>query len=260
MIDTHCHLDHHAFDSDREAVLQRSRAAGIHEWVIPAITLASFANMLRLHSTTIHIAWGLHPLFCAQHPANALDQVQAWLSHHRPVAMGEIGLDGFAPRDSQERQTELFAAQLAMAQSLRLPLLLHVRKCHEEVLGMLRKNRFAWGGVVHAFSGSAQQAERYLQMGFCLGIGGVVTRTTATRLRHLVSRLAAAAFVLESDAPDLPPAACNGQRNEPAFMVHTVDAIAALQQRPPEEIIHDCTRNARRILSLTASHPPSGEP
>jgi TatD DNase family protein len=250
MIDTHCHLDHPSFDGDRAAVLQRSRAAGINGWVIPAIVLPGFANMLRLQSATIHVAWGLHPLFCAQHPADALEQLQAWLSCHRPVALGEIGLDGFAPRASQERQTELFAAQLAMAHAMRLPLLLHVRKCHEEVLAMLRKSRFAWGGIVHAFSGSGQQAERYVQMGFCLGIGGVVTRPAATRLRSIVKQMAEESLVLESDAPDLPPAHCNGQRNEPAFIVHTVAAIAELQQRSPEAIARSSSNNGRRILSL----------
>ncbi|WP_130472039.1 TatD family hydrolase [Candidatus Magnetaquicoccus inordinatus] len=260
MIDTHCHLDHPSFAADRALVLQRSIDAGIRQWIIPAIVLRHFSAMQALQTAHIHLAWGLHPLFYAEHPEDALNQLAEWLSHTPPLAIGEIGLDGFAPPASQDQQMHLFCGQLAMAQSLRLPVLLHVRKCHEEVLGVLKKSAFAYGGVVHAYSGSWQQAERYLERGFCLGIGGVVTRPQATRLREIVSRVADHALVLESDAPDLPPVACSGQRNEPAFIRHTVATLAQLRNCSADSIAESTTANARRILSLHPSnHMPPQE-
>ncbi|MBF0185117.1 MAG: TatD family hydrolase [Magnetococcales bacterium] len=250
MIDTHCHLDHEAFATDREAVLQRSQSVGVNEWVIPAITLPRFAAMQALASPHVHLAFGLHPLYYADHPDDALNQLAHWLNHSRPLAIGEIGLDGMAPRASQQQQMYWFSGQLAMAHALALPVLLHVRKCHEEVLACLQNSRFSGGGIVHAFSGSLQQAQRYRQLGFCLGIGGVVTRPQARRLHAVVQSVADDALVLESDAPDLPPSACVGQRNEPAFISWVVQALAELRQTTESHIATMTTNNARKVLRL----------
>lgn len=250
MIDTHCHLDLPVFDVDREAVMQRSRQAGVVEWVVPAIRLARFADVVALRSPVVHIALGLHPLFVADHPDNALAQLAAWLAESHPIALGEIGLDAAAPVATHPLQQSLFAAQVDLARQARLPLLLHVRKTHEPVLALLQRTAFPYGGIVHAFNGTVQQAARYLGMGFRLGVGGVVTHERAVRIRQMVSQLPDAALVLESDAPDLPPIGYLGRRNEPGYLPLVVQALAGLRQVSPAHIVETTSYNARTVLGL----------
>lgn len=250
MIDTHCHLDLPVFDADREAVMRRSRQAGVVQWVVPAIRLARFAHVVALRAPAVHIALGLHPLFVADHPDHAVDALAEWLAKSQPVAVGEIGLDGAAPVATHPLQQSLFAAQVELARQARLPILLHVRKTHEPVLALLQHTAFPYGGIVHAFNGTLQQAGRYLDMGFRLGVGGVVTHDRAVRIRQMVSQLPDGALVLESDAPDLPPIGHGGQRNEPGYLPLVVQALAALRQVSPAHVMETTSHNARTVLGL----------
>ncbi|MBF0160765.1 MAG: TatD family hydrolase [Magnetococcales bacterium] len=250
MIDTHCHLDQPVFATDREAVLARSRQAGVREWVVPAIRLEDFPNLVALRAPSLHIALGLHPLFTPSHPADGVARLAQWVERCRPIAMGEIGLDALASHATQPLQQALFDAQLDLARQMRLPLLLHVRKAHDAVLARLRQTAFPYGGIVHAFSGSLQQAHSYIRMGFCLGMGGVVTHAQAVRVRHVAGAVPASSLVLESDAPDLPPSGHRGERNEPCHLPLVVQALSALRQSSPAEIQSITSHNARLVLGL----------
>ncbi|MEO5353974.1 MAG: TatD family hydrolase [Magnetococcus sp. XQGC-1] len=250
MIDTHCHLDLPVFDADRGEVLARSRQAGVVQWVVPAISLANFSALVALRSPAICIALGLHPLFVAEHPLDAVAQLAHWVAEVKPTAIGEIGLDGAAPATTHARQQWLFAAQVDLAQQVGLPLLLHVRRCHEPVLDLLTRSGFAFGGIVHAFNGSLQQGQRYVSLGFRLGMGGVVTRPQAVRIRQVAAQLPDTALVLESDAPDLPPAGHQGERNEPCHLPLVAQSLAVLRGVSPEEIMETTSRNARTVLGL----------
>ncbi|MEO5364116.1 MAG: TatD family hydrolase [Magnetococcus sp. DMHC-8] len=251
MIDTHCHLDLPVFADDRDEVLARSRQAGVVQWVVPAIRLTRFADVVAMRRPGVHVALGLHPLFGADHPPDAVVRLARWVERDRPIALGEIGLDGTAPAATHADQHRLFAAQLALACQAGLPVLLHVRKAHEPVLACLRRTGFPHGGIVHAFNGTLQQAHHYLGLGFCLGMGGVVTRAQAVRIRQVAGRLPDEALVLESDAPDLPPAGHAGARNEPATCLPlVVQALAGLRQVAGTHIIAITSRNARRVLGL----------
>ncbi|MBF0400494.1 MAG: TatD family hydrolase [Magnetococcales bacterium] len=248
MIDTHCHLDLAVFDEDRAAVMERSRQAGVVQWVVPALSLAHFPALVALRTPELHVALGLHPLFIHDHPDDGIGQLAQWVARIQPVALGEIGLDATAP--NQERQQKLFAAQLDLAREARLPVLLHVRKCHEPVLALLQRTAFSCGGIVHAFNGSVQQAHRYLAMGFRLGMGGVVTHEAAVRIRQMAREVPEEALVLESDAPDLPPVGHRGERNEPCHLPLVVQALAALRQVSQARIVETTTHNARATLGL----------
>ncbi|MEO5339340.1 MAG: TatD family hydrolase [Magnetococcus sp. MYC-9] len=250
MIDTHCHLDQAVFDADRAEVLARSRQAGVVQWVVPAIRLADFPAVVALRSPQIHIALGLHPLFPVLQTETTLTRLAEWVAESRPTAIGEIGLDATAPSACHEVQRWLFEAQLELARQVRLPVLLHVRKAHDPVINSLRRLAFSCGGIVHAFNGTLQQAHRYLNLGFRLGMGGVVSREGALRIRQVASQLPDEALVLESDAPDLPPAGHLGERNEPCYLPVVVQALAGLRRCSPEHIRTTTTRNARLTLGL----------
>ncbi|MBF0417328.1 MAG: TatD family hydrolase [Magnetococcales bacterium] len=249
MIDTHCHLDFPVFDGDREAVWARARDVGVRGLVIPGVRLDSFGRILALRGEGCRIAFGLHPVFWGEHPEDALAQLEGWVRWHAPVAVGEIGLDYMVSSESFEVQARLFEGQLRLAKAFHLPVLLHVRRAHEPVLALLRQVKFPCGGIVHAFSGSLEQARAYIRLGFCVGIGGVVTRGQATRVRQVAARVDAASLVLESDAPDLPPLGRIGERNEPACLGEVVATLAALRGVEVADLILATTRNARRVLN-----------
>ncbi|MBF0461169.1 MAG: TatD family hydrolase [Magnetococcales bacterium] len=248
MIDTHCHLDHPVFDADRAAVLARSRQAGVVQWVVPAIRLDNFTAVVALRSPALQIALGLHPLFMADHPDGAVAQLAHWVEQVQPLAIGEIGLDAMAPVATHPAQRLLFAAQVDLARQVHLPILLHVRKTHDAILAVLRQMAFPYGGIVHAFNGTVQQAQGYLGLGFRLGMGGVVTRERAVRIRQVASVVPEEALVLESDAPDLPPTGHHGERNEPCHLPLVVHALAELRQVAPEHIRAITRANTRMVL------------
>lgn len=248
MIDTHCHLDRPVFDCDREAVLARSRQAGITQWVVPGICLVDFPAVVALRHSTLHIALGLHPLFV--HPTDALLKLASWVERIKPIAIGEIGLDFLAPAHTHPTQKMLFEAQLLMAQQLRRPVLLHVRKAHDLVLVLLRRHAFSFGGIIHAFNGSLQQAYQYIDLGFRLGFGGVLTQDRALRIRRMAALLPEESLVLETDAPDMPPAGHHGERNEPSYLALVAHTMARLRHVPVAHIMTVTRRNAQILLGL----------
>ncbi|MBF0191181.1 MAG: TatD family hydrolase [Magnetococcales bacterium] len=250
MIDTHCHLDFPHFDADRAAVWQRAQAVGVVGGVVPGVCLRDFGRVVALRGPGMWIALGLHPGFLADHPPDALAQLESWLRRDRPVAVGEIGLDHLLSPETHARQLSLLEDQLRLAADFRLPVVLHVRRAHDMMVSVLRRISFRQGGIVHAFGGSLQQAEAYVKLGFCLGIGGVVTYERSRRIRQVAAALPEEALVVETDAPDLTPAAHHGERNEPAFLPEVVAVLAALRQTDPERIRMVTARNARRVLGL----------
>lgn len=251
LIDTHCHLDCEEFDPDRDQVLAAARAAGLVGIVIPAIHAAAWPRLLSLCATAadLHPALGLHPVYLAQHRPEHIAALELALAEMRPVAVGEIGLDLYQRDLDPVRQLALFEAQLAVARDAGLPVLLHVRKAHDQVLATLRRIRVP-GGIAHAFNGSLQQARQYLDLGFKLGFGGMLTFERSLRLRPLARALPIEAIVLETDAPDLTVAAHQGSRNSPAYLPDVLAALAQVREADPAELAAQTTRNAREVLGL----------
>jgi len=252
-LDTHCHLDAPEFDADRAAVIQRARDAGVGLIVVPAVTPSTFAPA-RLAAKQCQGAYalGIHPLYVRAMPAQqALAELaQALdLARHDPrlVALGEIGLDFFVPalQDEASRalQEDIYAAQLDLAVAHGLPVILHVRRSADGLLKHLRRLRDAGrpvaGGIAHAFNGSPQQAQAFIDLGFKLGFGGAMTFERALQIRRLAADLPDEAIVLETDAPDIPPhwlyqtaeARAQGarSRNEPAELPRIAQTLAELR-------------------------------
>ena len=254
LIDTHCHLDVAEFDADRAAVAERAWRAGVSALVVPAIHAAGWPGLLALCAGSsgaprLHPALGLHPVYLEQHQASDLVALERAVAEHRPVAVGEIGLDFYVSDLDPERQQRLFEAQFAIARDAGLPVLLHVRKAHDQVLATLKRLRLR-GGIAHAFNGSLQQAQTYADLGFRLGFGGMLSFQRSTRLRRLAAQLPLESMVLETDAPDMTVAAHQGERNSPEYLPDVLAALAEVRGADPAEIAAQTTANARQVLSL----------
>lgn len=256
LIDTHCHLDFPAFDGWRDAAIARARAFGVTAIVVPGVSAEHWARVLRLcqHGDGVQLypALGLHPCFMAQHRPEHLQSLQHAVEaqHERLVAIGEIGLDFQIDAADRQAQIELLSAQLKIAKNADLPVLLHVRKAHDQVLSLLRRLALPRGGIVHAFSGSEQQARQYAQLGFRLGFGGAISYARATRLRRLAAELPLEWLVLETDAPDMPLSGWRDEPNRPQRVAEVANIIADLRGISAQEVGQTTSATARRLLAL----------
>ena len=251
MIDSHCHLDAPEFDADRSAVLARARAVGISAFVVPAVTQAGWRKLANLacDQADIHPAYGLHPMFQTEHLPAHLQALEDWLDQHPAVAVGEAGLDGYVADLDPEVQRLYFEGQLRIARERKLPVILHARRAHEEVLHAVRRHS-PLRGVIHSFAGSVEQARQFIRAGFLLGFGGPITYPRASRLRALVRELPIDALLIETDAPDQPLHGHQGERNEPARLVGVLEALAELRGEDRQWLAEHTAGNARALFGL----------
>lgn len=251
IVDTHCHLDVIDFDADRSQILQRCRHNGINKIVIPAIQSKTWPNILELCDTEVGLypAFGLHPVFLKQHYPNDIKKLENLLERVRPVAVGEIGLDFYIKDLDQQQQIELFEKQLFIAKKYELPVILHVRKAHDQVLQLLKKIKVK-GGFCHAFNGSMQQAEKYIELGFKLGFGGTLTYKNSTKIHQLAKSLPLESIVLETDAPDMVVESHRGERNSPEYIVDALFVLATIKNESVEFIAKQTTQNANNVMNF----------
>ena len=260
-IDTHCHLYDEAFDGDRDEALQRALDAGVTTLLLPAIDSQSHERQNSLASQyphCFHQMMGLHPTSVNENYEQELALVHDQLfnssnSHNSPlkyIAVGEIGMDLYWDHTFEAQQREVLNTQLLWAVDLDLPVCLHIRKAHNEVFNLLRDlNRPSWRGVMHCFGGSVQEAQRALDMGFHLGIGGVVTFKNAT-MADVVRVAPLDRLLLETDAPYLTPVPHRGQRNEPSYIPLIAQRIADLKGLPLEQVADVTTASAKALFQL----------
>ena len=249
LIDTHCHLDVTEFDADRQMVINHARDAGVAKFVIPGIDVNSWQPIAALchEADYLYPAFGLHPVYLEQHTEHDLEILDQVLNKEFAVAVGEIGLDFYVTELDRSKQTHLFESQLELAQQHQLPVLIHARKSHDATLACLKKLPVP-GGICHAFNGSLQQAHQYLDLGFKLGFGGMLTYQRSTKLRQLAKQLPLDSIVLETDAPDMTVASHHGQRNSPEYLPECLQALATCRQEDIEEIARQTTHNAEAVL------------
>lgn len=262
-IDTHCHLDAAEFDADRDAVRAAARAAGVGHIVIPAVHRAHWREVIALaHRHGDSYALGIHPLYTPNAQEGDIAVLRELLVEVQDdphlVAVGEIGLDFFVPRLDAERQIWFYEQQIQLAREFGLPVILHVRKSSDRLLKTLRAKPVV-GGIAHAFNGSLQQAQTFIDLGFKLGFGGAVTYDRALKLRELAATLPLESIVMETDAPDIPPhwlyttaeARAAGQpqgRNSPAELPRIAQEVAQLRGISADALAQATSNNARAVL------------
>lgn len=249
LIDTHCHLDAREFDADRDAVALAAHDSGVSAIAIPSVSRRNFALVSETcrRYPSCFPAYGIHPLYLNETIPQDLDALRNLLAEEPPVAVGEIGLDFFVEGLDAGQQEYYFCEQLKIARDFDLPVILHVRRAVDAVLKQLRRIKVR-GGIAHAFNGSRQQADTFIELGFKLGFGGAMTYERALHLRELASTLPLEAIVLETDAPDIPPVWLNRGRNSPAALPRIATELAALRKISFPEIATATTRNATAAL------------
>lgn len=257
LIDTHCHLDFGHFGSDLPQVLERARQAGVSQLITIGIDIAGSAAAVTLAEShpQVFATVGIHPHNARRLSPEEIDGLLRLGRGEKVVAYGEIGLDFFRDRQPRSLQMICFSEQLGLARQLNLPVVVHDREAHQEVLQVLRAER-AWetgGTVLHCFSGDWAFARQCLDLGCRISIAGPVTFANAPQLQEVARRCPLDRIVLETDAPFLAPVPQRGKRNEPAFLVHTAEQVALLRGLPVSEVSRQTTRNAREFFGLPDS-------
>jgi TatD DNase family protein len=255
LFDTHCHIDVADFDADRGAVLERCRGLGVRQMVVPGYVAAQWPKLLAVCAAHpgLYPAPGLHPIYTAEHAPGQLRELERLLAEVPVVAIGEIGLDYYIENPDRQAQQRYLEAQIAIAKTAGLPLLLHIRKAHDQVTATLRRLKFPHGGIAHAFNGSLQQGMRLIGLGFKLGCCATITNPNSGRIRRLFRELPLDALVLETDAPDIPGFRHRGQRNSPEYLPEVLAALAELRGGPAESIAGLTTANARALFPRAAA-------
>ncbi len=249
-IDTHCHLDAAEFGTDQAELVSAAHAAGVSRIVVPSVERANFATVAKLCQghATCSPAFGIHPMYVERTTPEDLPVLREYLTLPQTVAVGEIGLDFFVEHYDRARQEFFFVEQLKLAKEFDLPVLLHLRRAQDIVLKYLRQHRVC-GGIAHAFNGSHQQAEEFIKLGFKLGFGGAMTYPRALRLRELAATLPLESIVLETDAPDIPPAFLeHGQPNRPEYLARIAATLAELRGLSIEQVAHATSQNTFAAL------------
>ena len=265
-IDTHAHLDAAEFEGQAIEVVARARRVGVAGGVIPAVERRHFETVQQLaHRCGWAYALGIHPLYVEQAQDEDLQALHAAVAQALTdplfVGIGEIGLDFFVPGLDRERQQRFYAAQLRIARAFDLPVILHVRKSQDALLAGLRRAGFGSGrpaGIAHAFNGSAQQAQGFIDLGFALGFGGAMTFERALNIRRLAADVPETVPVLETDAPDIPPVWLYRPRqtqtgapltpNAPEHLPRIAQTLAELRGWSLSRTASQTTANAFRVL------------
>ncbi|TQV86466.1 TatD family hydrolase [Aliikangiella coralliicola] len=252
LFDSHCHLDMPQFKGKVSTLVEKCEETGIGGILIPGVTREGWLRIRQITARVeiCHTALGLHPMFIDQHEETHLHDLEMALSVGPIAAIGEIGLDYYKAGVNRDLQLRYFTAQVDIAKDARLPIVLHVRKAHDQVLQILKKSHFALGGIVHAFNGSENQAERYVELGFKLGFGGAMTFPRAAKLHKLAKNLPLESIVLETDAPDMKPVTCKQAYNTPLHLFDNFRSLISMREEPAAVIAKQTTQNVHTVLNL----------
>ena len=261
MIDSHCHLDDMRFQQQQSELVEAAAQVGVEQIVVPTVWPTNWPAAADLvdQFTGVHAAYGLHPWFLATELVDSGDssidgliaQLDDWLLNHQAVAIGECGLDFSRRFDVSQRplQQKLFVGQIELAQQHGLPLILHAHKALDPVIQSLRQYS-GLCGVVHRFSGSLQQAQRLIEMDFFIGVAAGITYPKQAKLREVIAKLPLESLLLETDAPDLPPAEQVGGLNRPDFLRQVAMALADCQGCSLAEVTAQTSINSRQLFGL----------
>lgn len=253
IINTHCHIYDEAFDADRDNVIQRALNQGVSKIILPDIDSSTRENMFRVveqYPQNFFPLLGIHPTSINEDFQKEVDSFLSELNCRTIYGIGEIGIDLYWDKTFIEEQTEVFKLQVSVAQERNLPIVTHVRKAFNETYRALRSMPCQnFKGIFHCFSGSKEEAFKIIDMGFHIGIGGVLTFKTS-HLDEIVKAIPIEKIVLETDDPYLTPVPHRGERNEPSYVTLVAEKLASILNSPIEEIIEITTNNALSIFDI----------
>lgn len=271
LIDTHTHFDVPEYDGSRVDMAQLAYQKGVKHLILIGLLAKYFDQMVQVNhqinamaaAPRSHFAFGLHPLYIQEQKHKDLEILEEFIKNHQPIAIGEIGMDTY-PSELKEpkifaKQELFFAEQVKLAKMYELPILLHIRKTHSDVLRVLERYRYnahELGGIAHSFSGGEQEALAFVKRGFKLGITGQVTNPNAKKLhcsiRAVYDKFGADAFVIETDCPDMMPLPCQhlGSINEPANLPYVLEGLAGLLGLDKYELAEKLWRNSCDALRV----------
>lgn len=251
LIDTHAHIFLKEFSTDLNKIIERARKAGINKILLPNIDSGTIDDLLNTEVLYPEICFpmmGLHPCSVKENWEHEIQRVEEWLSRKKFVAIGEVGLDLHWDKSTFEWQKEALIHQIKLAKKYNLPLVLHTRNAINETLELISQNHFpGMKGVFHCFSGSEEQAKKIIEMGFYLGIGGVITFKNSG-LDKSLKEIDISNMVLETDSPYLAPAPFRGKRNEPAYLVFVLKKLAEVKGVKEGEVAERTTVLAEKIF------------
>jgi TatD DNase family protein len=251
LIDSHCHLDFETFDKDREQVIQRATANDICDIIIPGTQSHLWQQIYNLSKKykQLHDCYGLHPYWANEHNKQDLTTLDKFIGEKKPVALGECGLDFRPQQADKNKQITLYEAQLDIAENHQLPVIIHSVKATETIIQSIKK-RIGLTGMVHSFSGSPEQAEQLIDLDFYISISGSVTYDNAKKIRAVAKTISLTSLLLETDAPDQAGQKNLNSRNEPSYLINTLDTIAELRDEAREDIAYQTTLNAKRLFNI----------
>ncbi|MGL6314627.1 TatD family hydrolase [Vibrio sp. WXL103] len=253
LFDTHCHFDFAVFEAQFDEHLARAQQQGVQKIMLPAIGPQNWQRLdsLSQRHGAIHWALGYHPNFLTTKPLNltpslskAFDQAK-----QKPLAIGECGLDGLTDIDARTQQVVL-QSHLDIANELEMPVILHCRKAHNELLRTLKHTPVKAGGVLHGYSGSYELAMRFVDKGIKIGVGGVITYPRANKTRNAISALPNDCLVLETDAPDMPLNGFQGKPNHPKRLPLILNTVCDLKQTDTQTIASQFWQNSLELFSI----------
>ncbi|MCG6937270.1 MAG: TatD family hydrolase [Gammaproteobacteria bacterium] len=251
LIDSHCHLDFEVFDNDRTEVLQRAIDNNISDIIIPG-TERIFWDRVKLlckGNPRLHACYGIHPYWLNRHKKQDIQALAEYIESNHAVALGECGLD-FRPRQADKKtQMYFFEAQLATAENSRLPVVIHSVKATETVIQTIKKFKNL-RGMIHSYSGSCEQAKQLIALNFLISVSAGITYDNAKKIRAVVKEIPLTSLLLETDAPDQPDKDNANSRNEPAFLINTLHALAKIRGVSPETIAAQTSINARTLFNI----------
>ncbi|WNC73403.1 TatD family hydrolase [Thalassotalea psychrophila] len=248
--DSHCHLDFTEFDADRDELIKRCAQLNINRFIVPGITAKRWPRVLEL-CQKYQNAWpclGLHPWWIAKATDNDLIVLDQMIRKNDIVAVGEIGIDGVI--EDIDKQTEYFVKQLHIAKKYDLPIVVHHRKSHQLIVSELKKISLPKSGIIHAFSGSYQQAKAYIDLGFKLGIGGTITYPRAIKTIKTVKKLPLDSILLETDAPAMPLNGFQGEINSPEKITDVFQQLCSIRTESPEKVQQAIEQNLLQVFNL----------
>ena len=253
VIDTHCHLDMIRSGEDIGNIISRAAARGVSRIITIGIDLESSKKAIKIaeQHETVYASVGIHPHNVLELQDNSYDELENLCNNKKVVAYGEIGLDFVKQYAPKHDQLEHYARQVELAKKVGLPLVIHDREAHVEILHILKKEApFGASGVMHCFSGDWQLATRVLDLGFLISIPGVVTFNKAHALHEVAQKIPLDRLILETDAPFLAPDPYRGKTNIPEYVLYTAQKIADLRCIPIEEVARSTSDNAQKLFNI----------